>query len=331
MIRSRFRKFVLVLPLMAGAAFPAMSANYLPMPDDMSVELADKIVENVRQILWSVQSIPIPPDVRGRTVSQLLNERVMQDAAMADIAAARKKAVEADEASRPIALQSLYESIEGERLKLGLLSVYWRALGPIAFHEQLLRANMPEQAETEIRAILDDVLATREQLAEQIDASLDEETTMANTERNGLAIIKTGTDALDRYNKMRSRWAEARGLATPESARPRLSREAPCGPATPGIPGKSVASRVDDGPMDDFYPAQMKTMGVEGLTIVRTEISETGCVLSVSVEQPSGAPALDEAALRTALTLTMRPAWRDGKAVASSAAMPWRFKLSEGR
>lgn len=75
------------------------------------------------------------------------------------------------------------------------------------------------------------------------------------------------------------------------------------------------------------YPALARRLGVEGLVLVRVQVSATGVPEQVSVAQSSGANALDEEALRAVRESRFEPARRGDVAYAHVVEVPIRFRL----
>lgn len=78
-----------------------------------------------------------------------------------------------------------------------------------------------------------------------------------------------------------------------------------------------------DVPVD--YPTDLWDADVEGQTVLRVRVTETGGVDSVEVLEPSGYPAFDSAAVRGALRLQYRPARRGGRRITVWAEVPVHF------
>ncbi len=75
------------------------------------------------------------------------------------------------------------------------------------------------------------------------------------------------------------------------------------------------------------YPALLRDAGVEGRALVHILIDAQGAVHAVEIADPSGHPALDDAALRVARSMTFAPARRDGDAVPVWIQIPLSFQL----
>lgn len=78
-----------------------------------------------------------------------------------------------------------------------------------------------------------------------------------------------------------------------------------------------------DGPIE--YPLAMWDQDVEGETLLRVLVSETGEVKRVEVMQTSGHAQLDSAAVAGARDLRFRPAIRAGKRIEVWATVPVSF------
>ena len=76
------------------------------------------------------------------------------------------------------------------------------------------------------------------------------------------------------------------------------------------------------------YPEELWDAQVEGQTTLRLFIGERGTVDSVRVEQVSGYPAFDSAALAGSRELRFQPATRGGEPVAAWFLLPVKFELN---
>jgi TonB family protein len=73
------------------------------------------------------------------------------------------------------------------------------------------------------------------------------------------------------------------------------------------------------------YPLDLWDAEVQGMTMLRVRVTETGGVDSVEVIEASGYPAFDSAAVRGALKLQYRPAMRKGNRLSVWAQVPVHF------
>lgn len=74
------------------------------------------------------------------------------------------------------------------------------------------------------------------------------------------------------------------------------------------------------------YPVELWRQGIEGETMLRVHINETGAVDSVHIEESSGHTGLDSAAVDAAFKLQYHPAREADAAIAVWALLPVRFK-----
>jgi protein TonB len=75
------------------------------------------------------------------------------------------------------------------------------------------------------------------------------------------------------------------------------------------------------------YPPIARKLGLEGLVVLRVQVSAKGVPEQVAVTQTSGAPVLDEAALKAVQGWTFVPARRGDTPVAHVVDVPVRFRL----
>ncbi len=73
------------------------------------------------------------------------------------------------------------------------------------------------------------------------------------------------------------------------------------------------------------YPLQLWDQGMEGETLLRVRVTDTGQVDSVEVVESSGQSAFDSAAVHGAKDLRFRPARRGGKRIEVWAKVPVHF------
>ncbi|TVP77220.1 MAG: energy transducer TonB [Gemmatimonadales bacterium] len=73
------------------------------------------------------------------------------------------------------------------------------------------------------------------------------------------------------------------------------------------------------------YPVELWDQDLEGTTVLRLRVSDTGQVDSVEVEETSGHDALDRAAVDGASSLRFEPGRKDGKRVRMWASLPVEF------
>lgn len=75
------------------------------------------------------------------------------------------------------------------------------------------------------------------------------------------------------------------------------------------------------------YPLIARKFGLEGLVVLRVQVSAKGAPEQVAVAQTSGAPVLDEAALKAVQNWTFVPARHGDTPIAHVVDVPVRFQL----
>ena len=73
------------------------------------------------------------------------------------------------------------------------------------------------------------------------------------------------------------------------------------------------------------YPLELWDQDVEGLTLLRVRVTDTGAVDSIVVLESSGHLAFDSAAIDGARQLRFRPARKNGKRIEVWAQVPVHF------
>jgi protein TonB len=82
--------------------------------------------------------------------------------------------------------------------------------------------------------------------------------------------------------------------------------------------------------MDDYYPPTSKRLGEEGVAKVKVCVNEQGRVQTAELDETSGVPRLDEAAVKVAKAYRLLPPTENGKAVSGCGSLPIRFRLTGG-
>ena len=75
------------------------------------------------------------------------------------------------------------------------------------------------------------------------------------------------------------------------------------------------------------YPPMARRLGIEGLVVLRVQVSAKGTPDQVAVAQTSGTQVLDEAALRAVQGWSFVPARLGEKPIAHVVDVPVRFQL----
>jgi protein TonB len=100
--------------------------------------------------------------------------------------------------------------------------------------------------------------------------------------------------------------------------------------ASPDRPDDSPVPLNLDSPID--YPAALVQQRIGGTVILRLFVTEEGAVVAEStrIQESSGYPALDSAALAAAPRLQYAPALREGRPVAGPFLQPFNFRAPPG-
>jgi protein TonB len=101
------------------------------------------------------------------------------------------------------------------------------------------------------------------------------------------------------------------------------------GPAThtPVIAQPGIDPRL--GLSEPVYPSQEIRLGHTGTVVLAVQVLENGRVGEVRIEQSSGFPRLDDAAVRQATRWRLKPGTRDGVPVVMWKQIPITFRLKE--
>ena len=287
------------------------------MPRAQTLEEAQQQVERLRQMLWMAADGPgsNTVDQNGNSLADDLAAMVLREDVDRAIKAATDK-------------ETITSLLMTESVRMFLLLYYWSFVEHTAVHdtylEPLLSTATAQDAEN-ARARLAAARARANGVRTAAGRALPGVALAAEAEQHTQAM----QSLLDAYNAVRTELvAKQSQMATDQPpVRPYLQRTAPCpAPNTPEGPN-SAPRKVQGVILDDYYPAEMKRHGVEGVARVEVAVSATGCITAARIQQSSGAPPLDEAAVQVALHAHTNPAGRNGKAVAVTTGLPMRFKL----
>jgi TonB family protein len=107
-------------------------------------------------------------------------------------------------------------------------------------------------------------------------------------------------------------------------------RSAASPPSEQRIEGVRTQARLL-GTQTPTYPSEARRQGIEGLAIVRIDVSASGAVIDAVVETSSGHTILDESTLRFARNLRFEPARQGAAPIAASVLLPVRYVLVDSR
>lgn len=319
--------------LAAETASQAAAASLMPDHAPESLAELDQVLENLRRLIWSLPSSMgvMAEDEQGRSLAADLSELVLTDPAQAQIAAARVDAeamLARDPQARDAALLPVVQLLAKESARMGLLVGFWSMKTQTRVHMDYI-APLLAKAQPADR---DQAQARLDALAARLDG-----VRKAAAGADPVAILRsyTETDPLAGYpedlNQVRVDLAARQPkLSDAQLAATALRlRDSPCPPAV--VPtAQNARPRIVRAPdVDDYYPGDLRQQYIQGLVRVELHLSETGCVTGARVETSSGVPPLDMAAVNVVLQMEMSPAVENGKAAATVAVMPVRFRLPD--
>lgn len=134
--------------------------------------------------------------------------------------------------------------------------------------------------------------------------------------------------------------------ALPPPPRPaqHLPRAAQAGDGSSQVPGRDAVTRRSEGGAQEGlarpnylrnppppYPEAARRQKQEGLVRLRVRVNALGAAVQVDLEQSSGWPLLDQAALRAVKSWRFHPARVGGVPMESTVTVPVRFELSAAR
>lgn len=321
----------------APSSFPAPTVR---MPPVESVQTLDALTQQLRRNIWALytHADEVRADVRGRTVQEDVDERLLRPEQVKRLAALETQAKAAETANEPVRLhQALAEAgilLEREWYRLRLLGSYWDYQYRIAAHVsnlERLQARLPP----------DDGAARRTRLAEPARALADEmiaglDVAAGDLSAQDATLQKLDADSrqlLGTYNTERAQVAALVNRQDHEAgkAAPARARAAPCPePTTPVAADANVRVLASAGDLEEFYPVTEKHNYLEGAVVVEVTVSATGCAQSAAVYDSSGVEGLDEAAVNYVLTACrFRPASVGSQATAKTLLMRMKFKLTQ--
>lgn len=92
---------------------------------------------------------------------------------------------------------------------------------------------------------------------------------------------------------------------------------------TPGTPGGVADARLPT----PVYPRESRLRGEQGTVVIEVDIHVDGTVVAVRIRDDAGYPRLAAAAVDAIKSAKFRPAIRDGRPLACTVSIPFRFRL----
>lgn len=331
------RLIALLVACTAGAATSAQ----VPTPDNpfglppgtkITLEFFDSIIAGMKSAVWTAAGAAgnPPPDHRGRTIQQDMDEYLQTDGYLAELAKVRDALPAAIPPGAadipPAAAEPMFMVITSEGCRFITTLSYWELRGVDQYHARLIRSLQQDLPAAERQAI-DARLGSFHGRVDGFGDRLASDVAGCGQRvaRDPVPLFALLND----YNSLRAELVERLyelkiNLPDPDKW---VERADPCPPpatTTTGQPGVKVAGT---GNAFQYYDDESKKHAVAGRAQIRLEISPTGCVTRASVARTSGAPLLDQGALQAAFSYWFIPGEKDGKPIGQSVVLPVSFSL----
>jgi len=336
-----------LLLICAGAILPgtvALAAEQSPQGTPpvagmLTLDDLDTVISSMKRGPWQLSEmlLNLGPDSAGRRPEQDIAEYLVTDSLLQRVDALRKQIrdttpPDAKQISRE-SMQRVEEVLKPELCRFSVVVGYWRMRDGREQHHALIHtvaSSLPEPdrllADTQLAAadLGSDVL--REQVAPAIARCSNVIGSFPPEFNQQVETI------LWRYDQLRLELVERRrnlqgniGLETKWTA-----RQKPCPPPISPSPGDSSPLRLIRGQsLPEFYPDEMRRLGITGVVKVELDVDTNGCVVATRVADSAGSDVLDQSAVTVAFELKFQPAVSNGHAVRSVGVTPIRFHLPE--
>lgn len=270
----------------------------------------DNRMEQYRQAAISYDPVA-GPDIRGRTFSQDVTDYII-----AVYRNGEQSAGKAGEPAQPTPAADSFAALGADLTeRTHALQAYWKAV-PAMMHNRDLWPSFLDR-----NHLLADTPHDPKVLAAEAALRTELAGNSPNPRWADLAAALQDAYVAERKGILAERGARVRAVLLPRSS--------PCTPpatTTSGSSGPRMQPLTTS--LAEFYPADMRRLGIEGMVMVGIRVAANGCVVARAVVGSSGSDALDQAALRFIETVSYLPAERDGHAVPYQASQPVNFSLS---
>lgn len=291
-----------------------------------SLEEWDRALSNFRERIWVVYdgAHVVLQDGRGRSPAQDLADSVMTAEPRARIMAVHAQAQmqkdEGNDVAEAATLAAGSALLTQQFTALYRVSSYWEGRWRIQKSSELWERLLPRVAAADAQNSRVKMQALDAQLLQQMTAGAD-----------ALSLWKLVRAELTGYDEERHLLISIinNGMAADDIVSSR-SRLTPCLPTELDAAEVSADRSVQMASKPDvlnYYPEHERGESVSGRVILRVHIQADGCADPIDVYRSSGAPALDDAAVRVAEYTRFKPAVSHGSAVASAPRLPILFEL----
>jgi TonB family protein len=304
---------VLVMGLIAVA--PAKAVEAPVSQHDLEI-LQEAVVGASSQLLeaWG----PLDADFRHRTVSQDISDWVMNSDIKGELDKFLQQAQDSDDAS-----QAAQQILMDQMRRLSVIESYWCMEGSLRRQRDLWRNWVELVLPQDVaRQSVQQVSASETAFMKIYTPIVDPQ--LLSREVQGLLRV---------YNDERLKLsvpANAKLSGIPGGLKS-LERDIPCFRETdaPTDGGDHLISVVSMPDLEDYYPMSTRRAGGSGRVMLKLYIDVHGCLTKSEVDQSSGDPELDDAALRFSERIHFTPQYAKGVARDGWTRLPVKFALRD--
>jgi hypothetical protein len=308
-------------------------------PGDVTLEVVDRDISNLRQLPWRMTEAPGKPteaDEAGRRVEDDIADYILTEPALAAIARMRDElaAGTAPGAVIPAArLLPLQRQMAVEFCRFTVVAAYWTTRKARTYHHDLIEALIgrlaqPQQPEASRALQAIDALpgAPRTQIAPSLKSCDEIRESQVSTFMDRPDADRDLERLAKEYNALRIKLAAQLDAARAGQAEHWTKRSTPCPAPGTGSSGKrlQIRSRPD---VRDYYPVEALPYRVAGEARIRLAYDTTGCVVMARVLSSTGSDVLDAAGLKFTFAIELTPGEEDGKPMAGMAVQPINFQV----
>lgn len=320
--------FALACRAQAANSANADAAGVAPVT---SIATWDQAVAQLRQGVWRLYAAKsvLGKDARGRTVANDLDEWVMTPDVLAQMQqlhdAAQKLNDPGSKSTGANPFDAANTLLKDQMGRFGIVAYYWSQQKAIRRQRDLwaywVGLADPSQA-ARSKAYLSSLDA---QLAQSLSPSI------------AIVTLVAQTQAVERaYNQERMGLAATLGSEHPipgeltqVDVSPAICTKSSSASAGSDSGGDTPAKVSSLPSVDNFYPRSAYTNRIFGNVVVRFTVGPDNCLQHVEVQQTSGAPELDAAALELIQHGIYKSATHDGKPTVGSKSLRIKFALDD--
>lgn len=330
-----------IATLLVACTAVTVCCAQVPTPDDpfslppgtkVTLEFIDSIINGMKSTIWSVRGAAghSPPDHRGRTIEQDVDQYLQTDAYLADLAKVREAlpaAIPQGSIEVPApAAEPILRMLLSEGCRIMTTTNYWGMRNIGEYHAALIQPlleDLPTTEQPAARIRMDSLQTRLNRFGDRLPGEI------AGCAQPVARNEDLENALYDDYNSLRSELANRLyeleiNLPDPDEW---VERSDPCPPPATTTTGQARVKVAERGEALQHYDEESRQYQVTGRVQIRLEVSPTGCVTRASVTRTSGAPLLDQAALATGFGYRFIPGVKDGKPVGQALLLPVSFSL----